>query len=95
MGFCDILLNLFARKEWDCLDTSVRTVFKKKLRERLANPRIESARLHNMKDFYKIKLRNAGSRLVYQVRDDELIVSIIAVGKRDKNKVYQIASSRI
>jgi mRNA interferase RelE/StbE len=84
-----------AKKEWDKLDSSVRSVFTKKLRERIKEPRVESARLSGMADCYKIKLRNAGYRLVYQVRDKELVVSVIAVGKRDKNAVYQIAIKRV
>ena len=48
-----------------------------------------------MKDCYKIKLRRAGYRLVYQVRDKELMVSLIAVGKREKNQIYKAAMKRI
>ena len=84
-----------ALKEWRKLDTSVSAQFKKKLRERLKNPHIESARLHGMKNCYKIKLRSAGFRLVYQVRDQEFVVSVITVGKREKNLVYKIATKRI
>ncbi|MFZ5765421.1 MAG: type II toxin-antitoxin system RelE family toxin [Thermodesulfobacteriota bacterium] len=83
-----------AKKEWEKLDSSVRSVFVKKLKERIRQPRIESARLSGMTDCYKIKLRNAGYRLVYQVRDKELVVSVIAVGKRDKNTAYRIALLR-
>ena len=39
-------------------------------------------------DRYKIKLRSAGYRLVYEVRDRELIVVVVAVGKRERNAVY-------
>lgn len=46
-------------------------------------------------DCYKIKLRGIGYRLVYQVRDNELIVVVIAVGKRDKELVYKIALNRL
>lgn len=84
-----------AKKEWDKLDSSVRTVFAKKLKERVNQPRVESARLSMMPDCYKIKLRNAGYRLVYQVRDNELVVSVVAVGKRDKNSVYRLALNRL
>jgi mRNA interferase RelE/StbE len=84
-----------AKKEWDRLDSSIRSVFAKKLKERIKQPRIESARLSGMHDCYKIKLRNAGYRLVYQVRDKELVVSVIAVGKRDKNAIYRVAIKRI
>lgn len=84
-----------AKKEWDNLDSTVRSIFAKKLKERIQQPRIESSRLNGMKDCYKIKLNRAGYRLVYQVRDKELIVSVVAVGKREKNLVYKIASKRI
>jgi mRNA interferase RelE/StbE len=84
-----------AKKEWDNLDSTVRSIFAKKLKERIQQPRIESLRLCGMKDCYKIKLSRAGFRLVYQVRDEELIVSVVAVGKREKNLVYKIAGKRI
>ena len=90
-----LVFKVDAKKEWDKLDASIRSVFKKKLQERIETPRVEIARLHNMKDCYKIKLRNAGYRLVYQVRDKELVVSVIAVGKRDKKAVYRVASIRL
>ena len=84
-----------AQKEWNKLDPSVQTIFKKRLAERLEVPRVESARLNGMKDCYKIKLRQVGYRLVYQVRDTELIVTVIAVGKREKNFIYKRAVKRI
>lgn len=84
-----------AKKEWDKLDSTIKSQFKKKLVERLENPRIESSRLSGMQDCYKIKLRSAGFRLVYQVRDSEVLVSVVAVGKRDRNQVYKIAIKRI
>ena len=84
-----------AEKEWHKLDNIVRLQFKKKLKERLLNPRIESAKLSGLDDCYKIKLRSVGYRLVYQVRDNELVVSIVSVGKRDRNAVYKAATKRI
>jgi len=83
-----------AKKEWDSLDATIRFIFAKKLKERLGQPRVQSAQLSGMKDCYKIKLRQAGYRLVYQVRDKELVVSVIAVGRRDKSQVYEIAFKR-
>ena len=90
-----LFFKVDAKKEWDNLDPTVRSIFAKKLKERIQHPRIESSRLTGMKDCYKIKLRRAGFRLVYQVRDKELIVSVVAVGKRERNLVYKIASKRI
>ncbi|AHN72418.1 type II toxin-antitoxin system RelE family toxin [Aggregatibacter actinomycetemcomitans] len=57
--------------------------------------RVPSAKLHGMKDCYKIKLRNVGYHLVYQVIDERIVVKIIAVGKRDRNFVYTKAKSRL
>ncbi|HLP98245.1 MAG TPA: type II toxin-antitoxin system RelE/ParE family toxin [Sideroxyarcus sp.] len=84
-----------AQKEWQKLDSQIREQFKKKLVERLAQPRIESARLTAMPDCYKIKLRAAGYRLVYQVKDATVTVIVVAVGKREDSAVYLAASKRI
>ena len=81
--------------EWQKLDGSIKAPFKKKLIERLQEPRIPSAALSNMPDCYKIKLRQAGYRLVYRVDDDTVFVTVIAVGKRDKNGVYETANIRL
>jgi mRNA interferase RelE/StbE len=81
--------------EWRKLDGSVREPLKKKLAERLENPRVSSAALHGMPGCYKIKLRSVGYRRVYRVDDDVVCVTVIAVGKRDKLKVYDSAQSRL
>ncbi len=83
-----------ALAEWRRLDGSLREQFKKKLIDRLAQPRVLSAKLSGHPDRYKIKLRSAGYRLVYEVRDGELVVVIVAVGRRDRNLVYQVAGRR-
>jgi mRNA interferase RelE/StbE len=83
-----------ALKEWRKLDNVTREQFKAKLTERLQNPKILIARLHGTKERYKIKLLNAGYRLVYQVKHQELLVLVVAVGKRERNEVYKIAKRR-
>ena len=83
-----------ALKEWGKLDADIREQFKRKLAERLLNPRIESAKLAGQKDRYKIKLRSAGYRLVYEVRDAQLIVVVVTVGKRERNEAYRQAAKR-
>jgi mRNA interferase RelE/StbE len=83
-----------ALSEWHKLDPSVREVFKKKLAERLLHPRVPASRLSGHPDRYKIKLRSAGYRLVYEVRDNALIVVVIAVGKRERNAIYRAAAGR-
>ncbi|HZW50619.1 MAG TPA: type II toxin-antitoxin system RelE/ParE family toxin [Rudaea sp.] len=84
-----------ALKEWRKLASPIREQFKKKLAERLEHPRVPAARLHNLPDCYKIKLRSAGYRLVYQVDDKIVLVTVIAVGKRDKQRVYSRAAKRM
>ena len=84
-----------ALAEWKRLDGSVREPLKKKLEERLDNPRVPSAALSGMPDCYKIKLRRIGYRLVYRVDDDVIVVTVIGVGKREKLKAYEAAQSRL
>ncbi len=91
----ELLFKADALKEWKSLDNSIRNQFLKKLKERLTNPRVEPSRLSGMKDCYKIKLRGSGYRLVYEVRDLQLIVSVVAVGKRERNLVYKAAIKRV
>ncbi len=49
-----------ALKEWSKLGETVKKQFRKKLAGVLVNPRIESARLHNLPDCYKIKIQIPG-----------------------------------
>ncbi|PNS09744.1 type II toxin-antitoxin system RelE family toxin [Solilutibacter silvestris] len=84
-----------ALKEWRKLGATVREQFKQKLGERLERPRVPSSALHGAKDLYKIKLRSSGYRLVYSVSDKVVTVTVIAVGKRDKNAVYEVALARV
>jgi len=84
-----------ADKEWQKLNASIRLQFAKKLQDRLANPHVPSARLFDMPNCYKIKLRSAGYRLAYRVFDDCIVVQVVAVGKRERNQVYKIAAGRV
>ena len=83
-----------ALKEWRKLDSSIQSQLKKKLKERLQNPNIPASRLYGFENHYKIKLRASGYRLVYEVIEDEVVVMVIAVGKREKSIVYQKAAHR-
>ncbi|HAU9350412.1 TPA: type II toxin-antitoxin system RelE/ParE family toxin [Escherichia coli] len=83
-----------ALKEWQKLGHTIREQFKKKLSERLENPRVPAARLHGHADRYKIKLRSSGYRVVYQVIDEKVVLLVIAVGRRESSEVYQIADLR-
>lgn len=87
--------HVLALKEWRALDNSIRDPLKKKLAERLDEPRVPAAALHGMPDCYKIKLHSLGYRLVYRVDAQEVFVTVIATGKRDKSQVYGAALKRL
>ena len=84
-----------ALKEWKKLGATVQSQFKKKLTNILENPHIESAKLSGGNELYKIKLRQAGYRLVYGVNDTVITVTVISVEKRERGKVYKAAMERI
>ena len=82
-----------ALAEWRKLDRSIREPFKKKLAERLENPRVPASALSGMPDCYKIKLATVGYLLLYRVEDETIFVTVIAIGKRDRLKVHETAKS--
>lgn len=86
LGFLDSAL-----KEWKKLDPTTREMFKKKLAERCETPRVPASLLSGQKDRYKIKLRGVGYRLVYEVRDAEVLVVVVAIGRRERNEVYKLS----
>ena len=87
--------HVLALKEWQKLDNTVREQFKKQLEKRILNPKVASAKLSGELDnFYKIKLRTVGYRLVYEVIDHRLVILVIAIGKRNQDDVYRQASRR-
>lgn len=85
-----------ALQEWQRLDGSLKTAFKKLLRKRLDVPHVPGAALHgDLRDCYKIKLLKQGYRLVYLVEDDVLVVLVLAVNKREDMAAYRAAIQRL
>jgi mRNA interferase RelE/StbE len=84
-----------ALKEWKKLGPDIQAQFKDKLAARLVEPHVPSAKISGGKDLYKIKLRQLGYRLVYQVNNKVVTVTVLAVSKRDKSGVYITALSRL
>lgn len=87
-----------AKKEFRKLDGAIRERFKRKLRKLLdgsEKPSKSDALTGFPPGYYKIKLRDAGYRLVYRYDEGELVILVIAVGKRDRNLVYEIAMQRL
>ncbi|AYC06917.1 type II toxin-antitoxin system RelE family toxin [Vibrio cholerae] len=84
-----------ALKEWKKLAVPLQQQFKKKLIERLENPHVPSAKLSGAENIYEIKLQQSGYRLVYQVENDIIVVTVLAVGKRERSEVYTKALQRL
>lgn len=84
-----------AKRAWDKLSPKARDQLKRKLDERRRDPHVASAQLARMPRCYKIKLRAEGLRAVYQVQDDVLLLLVLAIGKRERNEVYEEASREI
>ncbi|WP_439287097.1 type II toxin-antitoxin system RelE family toxin [Lonepinella sp. BR2357] len=85
-----------ALKEWRKLGDPIRTQLKKKLAERLENPHVQADRLSGFNQaLYKIKLRTAGYRLVYEVIDKQITVLVLSIGKRERSEVYNNVQKRL
>lgn len=84
-----------ALKEWKNLNQPIKVQFHKKLKERLENPRVPKDKLSGYDNVYKIKLRNIGYRLAYEVKEEEIVVYVVSVGKRENSKVYNNLCSRM
>ena len=83
-----------ALKEFHALDAEVRDRFKRKLAERIENPRVDADRISGNSNRYKIKFKHPGVRLVYEVVDDRFIVFVLAIDKRERRAAYEKASVR-
>ena len=88
-----------AKKDLESLDGRRQQLFLKTLKKILKSPQLgeqlgNKANL-DLRGFRKIYFDNKKARIVYKVVDDELILFIIAIGKRDDMEVYKKASDRI
>jgi mRNA interferase RelE/StbE len=84
-----------AFKAFGKIGTALQRQLAKKLEERRRKPHVPADKLHDMPGCYKIKMRSSGLRAVYQVKDDRLILLVLAVAGRDKDEAYQLASAEL
>ncbi|QYZ66796.1 MAG: hypothetical protein OI74_10140 [Gammaproteobacteria bacterium (ex Lamellibrachia satsuma)] len=84
-----------ALTEWHDLDQSIQGPIKNKLEKVLENPIRPAARLFGMPDCYEIKLRGSGYRLVNHVDQEEVVILVLSVGKRVRNRAYKTAKKRL
>ncbi len=88
-----------AQQDLEKLNHSVRLLFSKKLTQILINPEI-GKKLGNKNNLNLTGLKKAyfghkRYRIVYQVVNDDVVVFIVSVGKREDMKVYKQAYKRI
>jgi len=84
-----------SKKEWDKLNSTIKEQFKKKLAKRLIEPIVPSDKLSGYENVYKIKLRSSGYRLAYEVKEDKIIIVVLAIGKRENNDIYNSLKKRL
>ncbi len=73
-----------AKKEFKKLDTTAQKTIKEKLLTLISNPEILKNNIKPLKGEYKGKyrLRIKQYRVVFQVKDEELIILIVRIGHR-------------
>ncbi len=86
-----------ARKDYESLDGSVRAMVDKGLaRLALRADEIGKPLTGLLPSCRELKFRVDGIRVIYRIRNGEIeIVQIVAIGPRDKGKVFDIAVNRL
>jgi len=87
-----------AKKELSKLNNSVQILFTKTLKKILKSPELgqDLGNKNNMDltGLKKMYFDNKRYRVVYEIIEQEVIIHIIAIGKRDKMEVYEKAGER-
>ena len=87
-----------AEKELGKLNKSVQILFTKALSKIIRSPQLGedlgNKNNLNLSGLKKIYFDHKRYRIVYEVLENEVLVYVIAIGKRDKMEVYQHASKR-
>jgi len=88
-----------AKKELAKLNKSVQILFTKALKKILKNPElgVDLGHKHNfdLSGCKKMYFDHKRYRIVYQIIENEVVIYLIAIGKRDKMSVYEKASERV
>ena len=88
-----------AKKELAKLNHSVQILFSKTLKKILKSPELGqdlgNKNNMNLTGLKKMYFDNKRYRVVYEVIDNEVIIHIVAIGKRDKMEVYEKAGERV
>ncbi|WP_309751214.1 type II toxin-antitoxin system RelE/ParE family toxin [Novosphingobium sp.] len=80
-----------AAKAFEKLGTADKRQLAANLAERRDNPRVPGDAVRQIPNGYRLKLRKSGIRLIYQVRDQQLLVLVLAIGRREREEAYREA----
>lgn len=87
-----------AEKDLSKLNNSVKKLFAKKLSQIIKNPELGkdlgNKNNLNLSGLKKVYFDNKRYRIVYEIIENEIIIHIVAIGKRDDMKVYKEANNR-
>jgi len=88
-----------AEKELEKLNRSVQILFTKTLKKILKSPELGidlgNRNNLNLSGLKKMYFDHKRYRVVYQVLEEEILIHLIAIGKRDKMEVYEKAGERV
>lgn len=75
------------------LDTKVKSIIQRKVEKLIEEPHLGYPLRGSLAGYYK--LRTSKYRVVYKVFNDQLLILIIAIGKRADSLIYKITEKRI
>jgi len=88
-----------AKKELKKLNNAVQILFTKKLKQIINSPEIGldlgNKNNLNLSGFKKVYFNNRKHRIVYEIIENEILIHIIAIRKREEMDVYKKANSRV
>lgn len=88
-----------AEKELSKLNKSVQILFTKTLKKILTSPELGidlgNKNNLNLSGLKKMYFDHKRYRIVYQILEEEIVIHLIAIGKRDKMEVYEKAMERV
>jgi mRNA interferase RelE/StbE len=84
----EVVFRPKAAKAFKKLDPALQKQVAQKLSERKLNPKVLADSVHEIPGADKIKLRASGFRLIYLVRDAQLVILVLSIGKREREEAY-------
>jgi mRNA interferase RelE/StbE len=87
----EVVFRPRAAKAFQKLNAALQRQLARKLIERSRNPRVLPDAVREIPNGYKIKLRSSGFRLVYMVRDGQMVILVLSIGKREREEAYKDA----